>query len=68
MTGSGDFKLTFGKYNGKTLDQVAESDEGLLWVDWFVGEVQSPRLKTIFQGFLRDDDLQTRLDILLEDK
>ena len=32
------FTLYFGKYTGKTLDQIAESDEGLLYLDWLLAE------------------------------
>lgn len=30
--------LTFGKYKGKTIDKIAESDEGLKYLDWAKGE------------------------------
>lgn len=33
--------MTFGKYakDNKTLDQIAEDDEGLLYLDWLFGEM-----------------------------
>lgn len=31
-----EFKITFGKYAGQTLDKIAESDEGLLYLDWIM--------------------------------
>ena len=33
------YRLSFGKYNGKSVDEIASTDEGLLWLDWFSGEV-----------------------------
>lgn len=38
--------MTFGKYakDTKTLDQIAEDDEGLLYLDWLFGEMtKSPQ-------------------------
>lgn len=29
-----DWRLKFGKFKGQTLNQAAESDEGLRWLDW----------------------------------
>lgn len=36
-----DFKLTFGKYQGKTLDDVASTDAGLKYLDWLYGEKET---------------------------
>jgi len=33
-----DFALPFGKYQGKTLDEVAKTDRGLLYLDWLRGQ------------------------------
>lgn len=33
-----DYKLLFGKHSGETLDQIAESDNGLSYLDWLVGQ------------------------------
>jgi hypothetical protein len=32
------FKLTFGRYKGAALDDIARSDAGLLYLDWLRGE------------------------------
>jgi len=32
-----DTVINFGKYSGKTIDEVATSDEGLLYLDWLRG-------------------------------
>lgn len=31
------YVLTFGKYRGRTLDDVASTDDGLLYLDWLEG-------------------------------
>lgn len=33
-----DFKMPLGQHAGKTLDQIATSDAGLLYLDWLRGE------------------------------
>lgn len=36
--------LPFGKFSGNTIDRVAESDAGLLYLDWMRGELVAGRL------------------------
>ena len=31
--------MPFGKYKGKTIDQIAETDSGLRYLDWLRGEM-----------------------------
>jgi uncharacterized protein (DUF3820 family) len=31
-------RLHFGKYRGQTIDNIAETDEGLLYLDWLIGQ------------------------------
>lgn len=41
-----EFRLNFGKHQGKTLNQIAETDEGLTYLDWCVGnidQIKNPR-------------------------
>ena len=35
----GAFEMPFGKHKGKTLDQIAETDQGLLYLDWLWDEI-----------------------------
>lgn len=37
-------RIPFGKYSGQTIDHVAESDAGLLYLDWMRGELVAGRL------------------------
>lgn len=34
-----EFVMPFGKHQGRTLDQIAERDNGLLYLDWLRGEM-----------------------------
>lgn len=33
-------RLTFGKYYGKTLDEIGSTDQGLLYLDYMRGEIE----------------------------
>ena len=35
---SAEFTMPFGKYKGQALDKIAETDDGLNYLDWLVGE------------------------------
>lgn len=30
----GEYRMAFGKYEGKSLDEIASTKEGLRWLDW----------------------------------
>ncbi len=34
------FVVLFGKYRNSTIDAIAESNEGLKWLDWMLGELE----------------------------
>jgi len=65
------FRLGFGKYAGRTIDQVAETDEGLLYLDWLLGEMQTGG--TVYAGardaldaYLADTTVARELEELLD--
>lgn len=58
MTKIGEFKMTFGRYNGQTLDAIASTDEGLLYLDRIVDDIRSPVLKRVVVTFLDQPDVQ----------
>ncbi len=33
-----DYVMPFGKWKGLTLDEIAETSDGLRWLDWAAGE------------------------------
>lgn len=36
--GAQEYILPFGKHVGKALDSIASTDEGLLYLDWLIGQ------------------------------
>ena len=67
MANSGNFVFTFGKYSGQSIDKIASSDEGLLYLDWFVGIARAPHIKSKLQEFLKQPEIQHRLNVLVDD-
>ncbi len=69
-----EFKLSFGKYKGKTLDRIAETDEGLLYLDWLLGERDNERgdsrskdvVSDALYSYLSDNAIRSELDKLQE--
>jgi uncharacterized protein (DUF3820 family) len=59
-------KMPFGKYAGKTMDETAETDEGLLYLDWLRGERErSPRPDRIQEAlsvYLNDPTIASELN------
>jgi len=39
------FTLSFGMHNGRTLDDIASTDKGLLYLDWLRGERDDKKCK-----------------------
>jgi hypothetical protein len=37
FTEASAYVLTIGKYKGKTLDEIATTDDGLVYLDWLLG-------------------------------
>ena len=61
-----DAIMPFGKYKGKTLGQIASSDEGLLYLDWAAGEWKDG-IGDVVRAFLDDDVMQDEIKRLLEE-
>lgn len=60
--------LPFGKFKGRTLDQAAETDEGLRYLDWLVGQAWlKPGLKSALQAYLSDRGIKSDLDTSIPD-
>ena len=61
------FVIPFGKYRGKTLNEVAETDEGLTYLDWMrgLGDLYEDTRRAL-DNFLNHEpvarDLQAALD------
>ena len=59
---SQDYVLTFGKYNGETLDQIAGSDEGLVYLDWLYGELPENQTRYALAAYLSDPSIKKELE------
>lgn len=57
--------IQFGKNKGKTIDQVGESDDGLLYLDWLSGIDLKPDFKIALDTYLSDPTIARDLDTLV---
>ncbi len=60
------FIMPFGKFKGNTLDAVAESDAGLLYLDWAAGELDGEAGKAV-REYMTDPAIATEVNRLVED-
>ena len=63
-----DTVIPFGKYRGSTIDAVAETDDGLLYLDWLYGERgtrQGSPLDEALKVYLEDPTIAKELSILV---
>ena len=62
-----DYKLDFGKYRGMKIDEVAETDAGLKYLDWITGqEWASGRLAEALTVYLSNPAIRQELDWVME--
>lgn len=63
------FVLKFGTHRDKPIDVAAETDEGLLYLDWLRGQewVREP-LKTHLRNYLSDKTIKKELEAAYEKK
>ena len=67
-----DFLMPFGHHVDQSLDQIAETDAGLLYLDWMRGQLdnqrlspQRLRLKEALGTYLDDSTIKKELRALL---
>jgi hypothetical protein len=67
VSGPGDRVLHLGKYCGLTIDRVAETDEGLLYLDWLADQhwLKDP-LRSDLRAYLDADLIKGELDRVLD--
>lgn len=63
--------MSFGQgrgqlFGGKKIDDIAKSDEGLLWLDRLRGRARVPWLRDALRDYLDDPAIAAELDRLLE--
>lgn len=60
-----EFRMPFGAHEGKTLDQIAETDEGLKYLDWLLGDMQrnksSCSIVDALKAYLTDPAIKAEL-------
>ncbi len=57
--------MPFGKHKGKTVDQIAETDQGLKYLDWLAGEEWvSGRIAQAVAIYLADPSIKRELESL----
>jgi len=56
------FTMPFGKHKGKTLDEIAESDRGLRYLDWAVGEFDAGSVRGAIEVYLDDPSIRKELE------
>lgn len=63
FTEAKNFVLLFGKHSGKRLDEVAETDEGLCYLDWLNDRktIHSKQLKEALRVYLSDPTIAKEL-------
>jgi uncharacterized protein (DUF3820 family) len=64
----GKYVMPLGKYSGRTLDEIAVTDEGLRYLDWMVGQewVRDP-LRAALKTYLLLPAIARDLDRITED-
>ncbi len=67
-----EFTMPFGKYSRQRLDEIAETDEGLLYLDWLrgwlAGKENLAGLLEVVEIYLSDSAIAKELDALLAKK
>ena len=62
---AGDTVMPWGKHKSKTIDAVAESDDGLLYLDWARGQWTGP-IRDAIDEYLSTDAMVTELAEAME--
>lgn len=59
------YVLPFGKFNGRTIDDIATTDDGLKYLDWLYGETSSGVVKNMLKIYLEDETIKEELNKLI---
>ncbi len=64
-----DYRLPFGPYMGQSLDQVAETDSGLRYLDRLVdSRLLTPDVRDALDAYLSDKVIQRELEEMADDR
>lgn len=63
------FKIDFGAFAGKTIDEIAKTDRGLLYLDNLNGKMRNPYspLARALNDYLTDEAIASDLEALIEE-
>lgn len=62
-------RVPFGKYQGRTLKQVGDTDDGLLYLDWMRGiEIKDRAFREALAIYLDDPTIAAELTELIEER
>ena len=69
MAEHSDYIMEFGKYVGRTLDEIASTPEGLRYLDYIVSQhTLRYSTKVAIEAFLADPVVSLELELALEDE
>jgi hypothetical protein len=60
------FVMPFGKFKGQNLDKIAETDEGLRYLDWLRGDAYAPHIREVCNDYLSDPTIARELEKAME--
>lgn len=64
----GECVIPFGKHKGKTIDQIAKTDEGLRYLDWLAGQdIWNHQVRLALNEYLSDPLIKDELDKLIKE-
>ena len=64
----GSIALPFGKFKGMSLNDIAKSDRGLLYLDWLVGQPWlKGNLKADITAYLKDPAIADEIKRLVKE-
>lgn len=62
------FVMPLGKHKGKQIYEIAETDKGLRYLDWLIGQPWVlGRLKTALESYLKDPVIAKEVEAALEE-
>lgn len=61
------YRMTFGKHKGKSLNEIASTNEGLRWLDWAAGEFDpTSSAGAAIRMYVADPQVQREIEEALE--
>lgn len=61
-------RASFGKHKGKTIDEIAADNEGLLYLDWLIGQEVYGRFGEALKVYLQEPAIAKEVESAIADK